>query len=208
MALPLEERGKQDQPADQRREHARIGPSVGRLLDQREHGPGQAERAKHRTGNVDVSRRTLIALEESEQPERERDRDQVDGEDPSPARELHQSAAAERPDHRRDRRPRRPAADRARALLLGKPLHDQRQGAGHEQRAENALRGPRADQEIVGRRERAQQRAQSEPGQPDREDPAKPEQVTKRSSDQKQRRQRQQIGLDDPLLLGEPSVQI
>jgi len=105
-------------------------------------------------------------------------------------------------------RPRRPAADRRRALVLLEGVHDQRQRARHEQRPGDALQRARADQRSrVGCRG-AQKRRDAEPRDPCREDPPPPEEVAERSADQQERAEREQVGVDDPLLRREAAVEV
>ena len=81
-----------------------------------------APRGRARTTPRRASRRVRAIrcprLRPAQQPQRDRDRDEVDREHPAPRRELDQSAAAERADHRRDARPRGPRADRCGTLVV------------------------------------------------------------------------------------------
>ena len=70
--------------------------------------------------------------------------------------EPDQGAAAGRPEHGRDPGPGGPGADRLAARLAGEGRGDDRQRAGDEQRAGDPLQGAGADQELVGRRDRAE----------------------------------------------------
>jgi hypothetical protein len=132
----------------------------------------------------------------------------IDGEDPAPRRIVDQQAAAEWPDHHRDAGPRRPRPDR-RASLLGRERRgDDRQRGRHEQRPRDPLQRARRDQQLGCRGERAHDRGDAEADQPGGEHLAAAEQVAERAADQQQRAERQQVGLDDPLLRREPGVEV
>jgi hypothetical protein len=191
--------------------HDRVPEAMRRLLDQREHGPGEAEPDEQRAEGVDALRgRHADGLGHRRAQERERREDErhVDGEDPAPRREVDQQAAPERPDHRRDPGPRRPRPDRRAALLGRERRADDGQRGGDEQRARDPLQRARRHQQLRGRRERAQHRGDAEPRQPDGEDQPPAEQVAERAADQQQRAERQEVGLDDPLLRGEASFEV
>ena len=94
------------------------------------------------------------------------------------------------------------------ALVTGERGRDQRQAAWYEQRAGDALERPCCDEKLRGRGDRAQRRGHAEADQPGDEDPAAPEVVTERPADQDQRTEREQVGLDDPLLGRQAGVQV
>ena len=85
---------------------------------------------------------------------------------------------------------------------------DERQRARHEQRPGDPLQGAGADQELGRGRDRAQHRGQAEAEQAEDEDPPPPELVAERAADEQQRDQCQHVGLDHPLLAGQPRVEI
>ena len=85
-----------------------------------------ARRGRRTSGRRRASRRGACATPRSragtgdgDQHQRERDERDVDREDQAPRDRVHEIAADERPDHRRDARPGRPRADRRAAL--GRP---------------------------------------------------------------------------------------
>ena len=82
-----------------------------------------------------------------------------------------------------------------------------RQRARHEQRPGDPLQGAGADQELDRGRERAEDRGDAEGDQAGDEDPPPPELVAERAADQEQRDQGQHVGLDHPLLAGQPRVE-
>ena len=67
----------------------------------------------------------------------------------------------------------------------------------------DALQRARHDQRHGVRRDRAQRRGDAEADQPPDEHAPAAEDVAERAADQDQRAEREQVGLDDPLLLGE-----
>ena len=66
----------------------------------------------------------------------------------------------------------------------------------------NAIRTP-----VLGR-QRAEDRGGAEAGEPDREDLPPSEVVSERAADEHHRDERQQVGLDDPLLAGEAHSEV
>src|SRR5690606_9775566 len=82
-----------------------------------------------------------------------------------------------------------------------------RQAHRRQQRRTDALQQARHDQHFDRQRQRAQQRRRGEPDRTDDEDPAAPEPVSERTTQQDQRRQRQQIAVEGPLQPGAFSVQ-
>jgi hypothetical protein len=205
------ERREQRDPRDQRDVDERVAPAVGLLLDQREHRAAEPERHEQRTEVVDSLRRLLVdALAHARAREHERGEDErhVDREDPAPRDVLDDGAATERADDEGDAGPCRPGADRRAALVTRERRGDQCEARGHEQRARRALERPRCDQQLGARRHRAEQRRGAEQCQSRREDAPPPEDVPERSPDEQQRAEREQVGLDDPLLLDESGVEI
>ena len=75
----------------------------------------------------------------------------VDQEGPGPRIVIDQEAAEHRPDRGRDAAEPRPGADGPAALLLGKRSADERQAAGHQQGAADALHA-RAPGSVAARR--------------------------------------------------------
>ena len=94
------------------------------------------------------------------------------------------------------------------ALLALEGGGDDRQRPGHEQRPGDPLQRPRADQELLARGERAEDRGAAEGDEPDDEEPPPAELVPEAAADQEQRDHRQHVGLDHPLLPGQPGVQL
>jgi hypothetical protein len=121
----------------------------------------------------------------------------------------HEKTSTSRPPSDGDRRARarRPRADRGRSLVRFEDRRDDRQRAGDEQRAERTLQRPRRDQDRDRRCDGAQQRGRTEAGDADREDPAPAIEVAERPADEHERGEQEQVGLDDPLLIGERRIE-
>ena len=80
--------------------------------------------------------------------------------------------------------------------------------AGVEQRAGDALQPAEDDQGVRVRRHGAERGGEPERRHADREDAERAEDVAERAADEDQRAQRQEIGVDDPLLRGEPAAEV
>ncbi len=82
--LPRYEPDEHGDARDQGDCYAGVAPAVGGLLDQREHRTGESECAQDGAHDVDVARSWTVGGEAGQQHERDRDRNQVDREDPPP----------------------------------------------------------------------------------------------------------------------------
>ena len=69
-------------------------------------------------------------------------------------------------------------------------------------------RRARDDQRRPVRRGRAEDRGDAERDDADQEDPPLPEEVAERAADEDQRAEREQVGVDDPLLEREPAAEV
>ena len=86
---------------------------------------------------------------------------------------------------------------------------DDRQRAGDEQRSGHPLEGAGGDQEARPTARRAEAiEVTPKPISPTTNIRLPPELVAERAADQEQRDHRQQVGLDDPLLIGEAGVEV
>ena len=65
-----------------------------------------------------------------------------------------------------------------------------------------------SDQQLDGRRERAQQRRDAEARDAEREDAPLAVDVGERAGDEDQRGEREQVGVGDPLLAGQPAAEV
>jgi hypothetical protein len=100
-------------------------------------------------------------------------------------------------------------AHRHGALATGREfLGDQGQGDGEQHRPAHALERARQAEQGRIRRQRAQQRSDREDRQPGGEHPAAPQPVGQRAGRQHQRRQRQRVGVDHPLQVGEAGAEV
>ena len=209
--LPEDEEGEDRHPRDQRHEHRRVAPALGGLLDQRVNGTGEAARREKDSEIVDVlvgvgiDRLTDPA---TRHPHRQHDERHVDEEDGPPGERLDQRSAPGGADHRGDAGPRRPGSDRLPALGSLEGRGKNREGPGHEERAGQPLERPSGDQDLTVGRKTAEDRGHPEEAQADDEDAAAPELVAQGTADQEQGHQRQQVGLDYPLLIGQSRVQV
>ena len=102
----------------------------------------------------------------------------------------------------------RPGADRRGPVRAAERRGDQRQAAGGQQRAADALQGPARDEQRKVRRQPAQQRRHREPRHADHEHAAAPEPVAQRAAEQDQRGQRQGVGVDGPLQAAEARAEV
>ena len=90
----------------------------------------------------------------------------------------------------------------------GELLGDQRQGDGEHDRAADALQAAGEVEEGRVGRQRAEQRGDGEDAEADREDAAAAEPVGERAGGQHQRRQREGVGVDHPLQVGEAAAEV
>jgi len=97
------------------------------------------------------------------------------------ARRVRRRYRRARTDHGGNRRPCRPRADRRTALVGGEGGDDDRQRARGQQRPERALQRTARDEQLDGRRDRAQARDDAEARNPDREHPPLAEDVAERA---------------------------
>ena len=206
-----------DQHEGDQRDHARgrgaqpdRGDPVGTERGEPPGEQAQPERAEDRAGHVEPRRRLLVAAfrhvaeRDDDDQRRERDVDQEDG----PPRPLDEPSAEERADGARDPAEARPGAHRRRAVGPVERGGDEGEAPGCEQRAADALQRPRRDQDLGGGGQAAGERRQREPRHADEEDPLAAEVVAERATEQDQRRQRQRVGVDRPLQIAEPGVEV
>jgi len=171
---------------------------------------GEARRGEQHAGDVDAGEGLGVArLLDHAQRQRHRRRDQrdVDPEDRPPGDQPDQRATARRAEDGGDPGPRGPGADRLPARLALEGGGDDRQRPRHQQRPGDPLQRPRADQELLARGERAEDRGRAEGDQPDDEEPPPAELVPEAAADEEQRDHRQHVGLDHPLLSGQPGAE-
>ena len=142
----------------------------------------------------------LVVGDVAQRQQRGRDADRnVDEEDPVPADGLRQRPAGQQADGRAGRRDEAVDADRLRLLArLREHRHDHAQDHGRRQRAADALREARADQQRLARGEAAQQRREREERKAAQEHAPATDQVAEPPGQQQQPAERDQVGVDDP----------
>ena len=124
---------------------------------------------------------------------------QVEEEDRAPGDVLGQRAADRRPDRERQRRDAGPQADRLAALSGRERRRDDRQGAGHHERAADALERAARDEPFLSRREADQRARAGEHDHAEQEHPAAAEDVAEPAARDEQHRERQRVRVDGPL---------
>ena len=143
-----------------------------------------------------------------DQPQAGQHERDVQDEDGPPGDRVDEEAAQRRAEGDRPARPGRPRPDRCATLGALERRGDDRERAGDQQRPGHPLQSPEADQHARVRRDRAQEGSDAEPGHPGREHPPPTDEVAQRATDQHERPERQEVGLDDPLLLGEVGAEV
>jgi len=149
----------------------------------------------------------LAQLQVGDGDRRHADRD-VEVEDRLPAEAVGEGAADQRPDRHRD--PDRGTVDphRGAALAAGRELlGDQRQRDREHHRAADALQAAGEVEEGRVGRQRAEQRGDREDREAEGEDAPAAEPVGERAGGQQEHRERQDVGVDDPLEVGEARVE-
>ena len=195
---------------DQRHPDHRVAPAVGRLLDQGEDGPAEADRREQRSrasrcrGTASGSRLSStaaramhivsaisgmltqkIARQETARSARRRRPGRSRSRSRSRRSRCRPPCRAPRPRRWRRRSPASPGTSSAPAIPC---------------RARAAIRNS-----LFGAM-RAEDRGDAEADQADDEHPPPPELVAERAADQEQRDQGQHVGLDHPLLAGQAGV--
>jgi hypothetical protein len=177
-------------------------------FDEGVHHTGEAKRVERRPDEVDASRSTrggeLVGGQPGRQVHRDRQRHDVDTEDPSPVQRVDQHSAEQRTDHESRSCPSGPGTDRAGLGCTGEAGVDHRERTRYQERRTNALQAPSGDKHPTGRRNRAQHRRDGEDREahPQHREPA--ELVGDRPRDQDQRAEGEQIAIHDPLLQRQP----
>ena len=203
------ERG--DLLAADRQSAARLDQAPLAALEDAEHDQPEPECGEQHADDVEPGRvleRGRLHEPVPEQQDRGDDHD-LAGEDVAPAELGGDPAADQRPG--RDGRPGHPAhdAERERALLSRVGRGDQRDDRGHDQRRADSLDQGPADQEHGEvRAQRGGERAQPVDGQPDRERPVAPDDVTELRSREHQRGHHERVGGDRQLNARDRRVQV
>ena len=132
----------------------------------------------------------------------------VDVEDPVPVDRLDQRSADERPEREPDRRDADPDPDRRRPFPGMERRRDDRERGGQDERRSEALQRAGRDQQAAAHGEGAGERADGEDDEAEHEDPAAPEDVRELAGRKQQHGERERIGVDGPLELGEPDPEL
>ena len=148
----------------------------------------------------------LLDLRERHRDRADPDRE-VDEEDRLPADAVGEHAADQRADRDRGAGDRAPHAERGAAVAALEGGGQQRQRGREHERAADALQRAREVEHQRRPGERAQRRGDGEDRDPDHEDPAAAEEVGERAAREQQRRERERVGVDHPLQVGEARVQ-
>ena len=210
--LVRDERREHQHARDERDADERVAPAEHRLLDQPERDPRQAERAQQRAGHVQrrpalprIAGLGHVAPRQRQRDQHERD---VDREHPAPRDRVDDLAADQRPGEVADAAPGGPGADRRAALGLGEDRDDDRERGRRQQRARDPLQRARDDQQLDGRRQRAEQRRDAEARHAEREHAPLAVDVGERAGHEDQRAEREQVGVGDPLLAREAAAEL
>ena len=182
-----------------------------RLLDETCDEQAEPRDAQHRARQVDAevgSPWLLHSPESQHEDERgERDRD-VDDKDHAPARGIDEPASESRADHEGDPAPGRPLPDRRAPSRTGERRREHGERGVSQEGAGDPLDAAEDDQRGRVRRRRAQDRGDREERDPDPEDTQLAEDVAERAADEDEGPEREQVGVDDPLLRGEPAAEV
>ena len=209
--LDGDERAQQADGGRERGDDVARAPAVlGRVeqaVDEREQAGHERDLAR----DVDLRRLRVTRLDELGHADREHgDADRhVDQEHPFPAEPLGERSTDERAE--REGRADRGAVggERARALLRrAERVAEQRERDGEHQRGAEALDRTRGDQELDRARSRRGGRGDGEDGHADPEQPAAAVAVGERARGQHDARQRERVGVQDPLERVQVRVQV
>ena len=173
-----------------------------RLLLAADHAEGESadrERGDERAEPVEapVAGRVARLRDVAQGEQRDEDERHVDEERCAPADRIDEDASGDRTEDHEGGGGRRPDPEGAGPLLALERVRDDRQRAGHEQRAGRSLEQAGDDQQLERRRESAHDGRHAEQGQPDPEDPAAPVMVGQRARQDEQRGEHRQVAADD-----------
>ncbi|MBN9624249.1 MAG: hypothetical protein J0H06_15095 [Actinobacteria bacterium] len=191
---------------DQRAAPALVVAAHQRQHQQQQRGGEADDAAPVDAGDVRVT--GLAQLPVGDRDRRDPDR-HVDEEDRLPAEAVGEQAADQRPD--RDRHADRGTVDAHRHApfgAAGELLGDQREADREHDRAADSLQAAGEVEEGGVGRERAEQRGGGEDRQPADEDAAPAEAVGERARCQHQRGERERVGVDHPLQVGEAAAEV
>ncbi len=170
-----------------------------------EHQHHLPDRQRQRAGEVEAAARRAAALADDRvrhhgggHPDR-----RVDQKHPAPGELLRDDPPEQHPRGAAEPVHRRPRADRAVELMAGGERGgDDRQRAGRHQRAADALRRAREHERLAVGGDAAGERGEPEHEQRHHEHPALPEVVGGAPAEHQEARERDRVGVDDPLQFG------
>ena len=205
-----------DEQSDEQQAEANQGQGAGRHpapalgLDQSVDDRREAETEGKGPGDVEALSDRLARLSEHKRADGQGDRADryVDEEDTLPGKVLDEESANDRAGGRRDGRRRDPDTDGPIQFVswVGRPQEGQR--VRQETGSESALCAAQHDNAVDRANKSNTQRCQGEPHHSRQEDPATPEVVTELSPQDEAHGDDEQVGVGDPLQIGQRRVQI
>ncbi len=197
-------------PSQCRHRHGGGAATLG-CADQRERRRGEPRCREQRPRDVEPAGCRRVARLRH-MPVRHEDHEganrQVDQEDPAPGHRIDEVAAEERPDRSGDSAQPRPRTDRAGPVLGVERRLDDGEASRREEGAADALKDARGDQDLGAGRQRAQGRGEREPDDPHVEDQPPAHPVAERAAEEDERRERQQVAVEDPLEVARRRAQV
>ena len=181
-------------------------------LDQGVHRTGETDGVQRRPDEIDARRPIrggeLPRRQLGREIERDRQRDDVDTEDPPPVQRVDQHSAEQWADDESRSGPSSPGSDRAGLGGPGEAGVDHRKRTGHQEGRADALEAARGDQHPAGGRHGTQHRGHRENREagPQHLEPA--ELVGDGARNEDQRAEAEQIAVDHPLLQRQAASEI
>ena len=192
---------RNERTGHERGDDLRARPTVRVAVHEAPDDPEQSQPTEHHARHVErlVVAAGLAQLRgEGEQDEADR---HVQPEDPVPGDALDDRAADERPHSHGEAGDARPGAERDSASVRGHRRAEKGQRQRRDDRAAETLQRTCGDQPLGRRGERGHRGGPREDREPDDEHPLPPEAVAERGARQKEDREGEGVGIDDPLEL-------
>ena len=193
----------------ERGDDQRVAPSALVRLDQAEGECEQPAGSEREARQVEMPRLGRHRLTNGPPGDREGDHADrhVDEEHGLPPTLLDDPAAQGRPQCEGEAADAGPQPDRAGALLRWERDREDREGAGHQQGGSDALERPERDQLGARPREPTPERGEREDRQPGEEHLLPPVAVAQDAAREQQRREHEDVPVDDPLQIGDRRAQ-
>jgi len=203
---------QQHQPDDDAGPCAHVVPAPGAGLLQAEHDQAHRDRDQHRPAVVDLRRVARVGDPRAQRQDHGDDRDRhVDPEDRAPG-PLRQVAAGERADGGQPAGGGEEQRERLAALAHRVGGDDDRQRGREQQRRARPLQDAEEDHprlaDVAGRRRAAERRAGREGDDADEHHPPVAEHVGELAAEREQRREREQVAVEDPLRAGRGHAEV